>query len=175
MSKKFLQPSIIVSSLSLLVAIITAVPGFISLEKAVSKIYWSESYSELKIPKEIDTKEISTLMISRGIPRSTWDLEYLNQGNSSCEKLKIEVKTPNKFMSLNLIPDNSEEQIWINYDSVKILDDSTRVIVTVSEFATKQKATYHVLRCQRRPPSRLKIRNCIPSFPSTSRQVSRRS
>jgi len=125
----------ILSVLALFVAIIAAIPSFLSLEKPVSKLFYSEISNLLNIPKEIDTDELKKLMETNKIPRATYELSLKNLGNSSAELVKISISSDQKIMNLSFIPDKNEHPIWVDFKDIIYLNDSTRIKIELEDLA----------------------------------------
>lgn len=135
-SNQILTTTTILTILSIVIAIATAVPSILSLEKPISKIYFQEKYVELNIPKEIDTDEVRGIMIKNKIPRASYELSLKNLGNSQCKKLKVSISAEERISNVSFYPDSSNHPIWVDFQLIEFLNDSSQLNFHLSDLST---------------------------------------
>lgn len=143
-SKIHLSSTSLLAFLTLLIAVIAAIPGFLSLNEEHAEVFYSTNTSHVSIPDSLDTKKALSLLESYGIPGSTVELSIINQGNSEADAIKISLKTPGKIIDVWSKPTRIEKPIWVSLPEIKIDSDSNQFQTVITKMGTTFPVTYFV-------------------------------
>jgi len=131
----------VIAVLTLIAAVVAAVPGFLALNKEHAAIYYAVEASGIQIPDSLDPGNVRKVLSSNGIPSNTFKIELINQGNHQADEVKVSVVVPGEFMTFSSNPKKDENPIWVKLPEVKLPSNKKSVQFSVSELGTTKPLT----------------------------------
>ncbi len=143
-SKSRLNSTSLLAILTLIIAIVAAVPGFLSLNNDHADIYYSVNTSHVSIPTSLDNKKALSVLESNGIPGTTVELSIVNQGNSSADSVKLSIKAPVNIMAVWSTPSSDDNPIWVTLPEIKNINTSPIFQAEVTALSATMPLKYYV-------------------------------
>ena len=128
-----------IAALTLIAAIIAAVPGFLALNKEHAAIYYAVTASGIQIPDSLDPNSVRKVLSSNGIPSNTVNIELINQGNHQADEVKISVSVPGEFVTFSSTPKKDDNPIWVQLPSLQLPSNKSSVQFSVSQLGTTKR------------------------------------
>lgn len=132
----------VLTVLTLLIAIIAAAPGFLSLNKEQAKIYYSISKSGIQVPDSMNTEGVRKILSDNGIPSDTLSISIINQGNAEADAVKVSVKTAGNIIAASSNPKVDENTIWVDIPKIDIENKPNNVQFSIKNLGITKIITF---------------------------------
>lgn len=125
----------IVAILALVVAIISAIPPFLSLNEDKANIFYSHDESGIQIPNSMDNDKVRKILSENKIPTDTVKIQLVNQGNVEAEKVKIALSVKGTILSAGFQPSFESNPIWVSLPKLGIDSNPDSLQFSVDKLA----------------------------------------
>ncbi len=134
----------VVAVITLIVAVVSAIPGFLGLNKEQALIYYSTSKSGILIPNTADEQRIRAVLASNGIPTEQFSVSLINQGNKEAPEVRLSLSVPGKIMSAWTDPAESKKPVWVQLPDLSQAKGQSQIQPVLKAMATTKPVTIHV-------------------------------
>ena len=126
----------IIALLTLILTILALIPAFLSLNDKEAEIYYSVKTSHINIPSKLDTEKAISTLETAGIPGSTLEVSFINQGNTKSESIKFDIEVPDEIIAVWTEPSKKQNPIWVNIPDLKFAAGDKKVQDEIKDFST---------------------------------------
>jgi hypothetical protein len=138
----------ILSILTIVVTLATAIPAFYQAFLQRSKVYYSVAEERLALPAHINRDKVTALLVQNGIPSGYVRVQVINRGTTSAKKVSGSVEVPGRIVDFNTVPADRPKPVWVGIDreiDLTKYPGSARLQLTdlVPERIVTSNVTYH--------------------------------
>jgi hypothetical protein len=90
--------------LTLLVAIVSAIPSFITAFADKPKVYYSLSANRIEIPSQMEASKVREILRSNKLADSTLRVDVINSGDAVAKQVEVGVSVPGEVADMSTIP-----------------------------------------------------------------------
>lgn len=120
--------NLLIGLLGLVIAVISAIPGFMALSKDEPRLYYSKSTYQVILPDGIDRNKVLGLLSKNQVPHGKLELQIINKGEGPSSFVKIRIQTNARIKYLATIPSINDKVAWIEIGKSELFElDSTTV------------------------------------------------
>lgn len=134
----------IIAGLTLIVAVIAAIPAFLGLNKEQSHIFFSDQTTGIMVPSSLDEPKVRSILASNGIASDYVTLDLVNQGNKEAPEVRISVTVPGNIMSAWTVPALSDKPIWVQLPDLSQVKGQSQLQTIIKALAITKPVTLHI-------------------------------
>lgn len=131
----------VIAVLTLIAAVIAALPGFFALNKEHAAIYYAVESSGIQIPDSLNPGSVRKVLSSNGIPSNTLNVDLINQGNYQADEVKVSIVVPGKFITFSSKPKNEDNPIWVRLPELQLPLNKNSIQFSVEQLGTTKPLT----------------------------------
>jgi hypothetical protein len=106
----------ILSILTMVVTLATAIPAFYQAFLQRSKVYFAVTEERLTLPAHIDRSKVASLLVQNGIPSGYVRVQVLNRGTTSAKKVSGSVVVSGRIVDFNTVPPDKPRPVWVGIE-----------------------------------------------------------
>lgn len=119
---------LVLSVLSVLIALISAIPSFLALRAREPHVVYSASRAQMLYPRHADRDAIKALLKERAIPDAYAELALSNRGDQPAKEVVVSLCVPGRIVAEQTTPAVEERPAWVSLRKDSELEkDPTRV------------------------------------------------
>jgi hypothetical protein len=98
---------------TLLIAIVSAIPSFITAFADKPKVYYSLSENRIEIPSQMEAPKVREILRSNNLADSTLRVDVINSGDAVAKQVEVGVSVPGEVASTGTIPDEAANSVSV--------------------------------------------------------------
>lgn len=129
----------ILGILTIISALVTAYPSFVSTFSRVPKVYYDIRNETISYPTGTDEKKALLALESAGIAPAAVRIRLINKGKAPAKIVKIGSKTTGKFLYINSLPTEYSKTVWVKVKQESFNPGDKEAVIQLKELSPEKK------------------------------------